>query len=130
MKRRDFLKYLGVGGAGLGIGALFRKFTKPPGAKLIPYLVPPEDMVPGVATWYSSLCTQCPAGCGLHVRVMEGRVKKVEGNPLHPINRGRLCARGQAGPQALYNPDRLRGPLKRTGERGRAEFTEITWDEA
>ncbi len=61
---------------------------------------------------------------------MEGRVKKIEGNPLHPVNRGKLCARGQAAVQALYNPDRIKGPLKRTGKRGSGEFKEITWDEA
>ena len=129
MKRRDFLKYLGVGGAGFGLGFIFKEKTKPPGAKLIPYLIPPEDVVPGVANWYASLCTQCLAGCGILVRVMEGRAKKVEGNPLHPISKGRLCARGQASLQALYNPDRIKGPLKRSSPRGGGDFTEISWDE-
>jgi anaerobic selenocysteine-containing dehydrogenase len=103
---------------------------KPPGAKLIPYLIPPEDIVPGTATWYASLCTQCGAGCGVLVKVMEGRAKKMEGNPSHPVNRGRLCARGQAALQSLYNPDRITSPLKRTGERGSGEYSKISWEEA
>ncbi len=130
MKRRDFLKYIGAGGVGGIAGYLFGKATKPPGAKLIPYLIPPEDIIPGVATWYAGVCAQCPAGCGIHARVMEGRVKKIEGNPEHPVNKGRLCARGQALPQALYNPDRIKGPMRRTGGRGKGDFTDISWDEA
>ncbi len=61
---------------------------------------------------------------------MEGRAKKIEGNPNHPVNKGRLCAIGQAGLQTLYNPDRIKGPLKRSGARGSGEYTEITWEEA
>jgi len=129
MKRRDFFKYLGIGSIGAALGFGFGKLTKPPGAELIPYLVPPEDIIPGVATWYSSLCAQCNAGCGIIVKIMEGRAKKIEGNPLHPINKGKLCPRGQAGLQALYNPDRIKGPLKRMGNRGSGDFEEISWEE-
>ncbi|MBI4950059.1 MAG: molybdopterin-dependent oxidoreductase [Deltaproteobacteria bacterium] len=130
MKRRDFLKFIGIGGVGAGAGFVLGKVSKPPGAKLIPYLIPPEDIVPGVATWYASVCTLCGAGCGTLVRVMEGRAKKVEGNPGHPVNRGGLCALGQSSVQALYNPDRITKPLKRKGPRGSGEYAEITWDEA
>jgi anaerobic selenocysteine-containing dehydrogenase len=63
------------------------------------------------------------------VRVSEGRAKKVEGNPLHPVNRGKLCARGQAILQELYHPDRVAQPLKRTGVRGSGEFQRISWTE-
>ncbi len=129
MKRRDFFKYLGIGSVGAALGFGFGKLIKPPGAELIPYLVPPEDIIPGVAAWYSSLCTQCNAGCGILVKIMEGRAKKIEGNPLHPINKGKLCSRGQAGLQALYNPDRIKGPLKRMGNRGSGDFEEISWEE-
>ncbi|MEK7772842.1 MAG: twin-arginine translocation signal domain-containing protein, partial [Deltaproteobacteria bacterium] len=129
MKRRNFLKYLGVGGAGFGLGYVFKQATKPPGAKLIPYVIPPDDVIPGVANWYASRCTQCGAGCGVVVKVLEGRAKKIEGNPLHPISRGKLCARGQAAVQALYNPDRIKGPLKRNGGNGSGSFTEISWEE-
>ena len=129
LNRRDFLKLVGVGGAGAAAGFALRESAKNPPAQLIPYLVPPEEIIPGVANWYASVCTQCSAGCGIIVRVMEGRAKKIEGNPLHPINKGKLCARGQASLQALYNPDRIKNPLKRKGERGKGEFQEITWEE-
>lgn len=130
MKRRDFLKFIGAGGAGAAAGFVLGKVSKEPGAKLIPYLVPDENIIPGVPSYFASLCTMCGAGCGVHVKVMEGRVKKIEGNPGHPVSKGRLCALGQAMPQVTYNPDRIKGPLKRRGERGSGDYIDITWDEA
>ena len=130
MKRRDFLKFIGAGGVGTGLGILFGQAIKPPGSKLIPYLIPPEDVIPGIANWYASVCTQCSAGCGVLVKVMDGRAKKVEGNPLHPISGGKLCVRGQAGLQSLYNPDRIPRPLRRKGARGTNSFEPISWEEA
>jgi anaerobic selenocysteine-containing dehydrogenase len=62
--------------------------------------------------------------------VIEGRAVKIEGNPLNPNNQGRLCPRGQAGLQILYNPDRIKGPLRRVGERGSGQWQSISWDEA
>jgi anaerobic selenocysteine-containing dehydrogenase len=101
-----------------------------PTEKLIPFLVPPDDgSVPGVANYYASSCRQCPAGCGILAKVAEGRAKKIEGNPLHPVSRGKLCARGQAALQELYHPDRIRQPMKRTGEKGSGEFEPVSWDE-
>ncbi|HEX9080384.1 MAG TPA: molybdopterin-dependent oxidoreductase, partial [Desulfuromonadaceae bacterium] len=98
--------------------------------KLIPYLVPPDEGVtPGEAIFYASSCRSCPAGCGIFVRVSEGRAKKIEGNPAHPVNRGKLCPLGQAALQELYHPDRLARPLKRTGPRGKGEFKPVSWDE-
>ncbi|MDO8690258.1 MAG: molybdopterin-dependent oxidoreductase [Dehalococcoidia bacterium] len=90
----------------------------------------PEDMVTGIDNWYATICRMCPAGCGIIVRVMEGRAKKIEGNPDYPVNRGKLCARGQAGLQVLYHPDRIQGPLRRTGERGSGRFEPVSWDTA
>ncbi len=85
----------------------------------------PDDMVIGKPTWYASTCRECPAGCGILAKNREGRVIKVEGNPQHPINRGRLCMRGQASLQAVYNPDRIKLPLLREGDRWRSiTFTE------
>ncbi|MGA3223742.1 MAG: molybdopterin-dependent oxidoreductase, partial [Acidobacteriaceae bacterium] len=108
--------------------------------------IPEEELIPGIATWKPSVCTLCSSGCGLQVRVMQGEAevvrhgqqglikmglaKKLEGNPQHPVNRGKLCARGQAGLQVLYHPDRITHPIKRTGARGSGEFQEITWDDA
>src|SRR6266702_1008610 len=126
MNRRKFLKVLGVTGAGAatlsacGIGP-------EPTEKLIPYLVQPEDQIPGTATYYASTGRECAAGCGIHVRVREGRALKIEGNPESPINAGRLCARGQAALQGLYTPDRIKRPMARNAAGG---FDTIGWDEA
>ncbi|MEX0843527.1 MAG: molybdopterin-dependent oxidoreductase, partial [Gemmatimonadota bacterium] len=123
IKRRDFLKVLGVSGAGAGLVGCSTDQVE----KLIPYVTPPEEITPGVATWYSTVCGECPAACGVWVRTREGRAVKVEGNPHHPVSGGALCARGHASLQGLYNPDRLEGPVRR-GEDG--EFQPIAWDEA
>jgi anaerobic selenocysteine-containing dehydrogenase/Fe-S-cluster-containing dehydrogenase component len=125
MNRRRFLKVLGVTGGG---AAVLSGCSTDKAEKLIPYIVPPDNQVPGIATWYATTCRECPAGCGLHVRVREGRAVKVEGNPDHPVNGGRLCARGQASLQGLYNPDRIRAPMARSTTTG--EFAPITWDDA
>lgn len=89
-----------------------------------------EDTLTSFDNWYASTCRGCDAGCGVIVRVIEGRAKKVEGNPDHPLNLGKLCARGQASVQEEYHPDRIEGPLRRVGERGSGNFVAISWDEA
>ena len=123
MKRRDFLKVLGV-----GTGAATAACSTGNPERLIPYVVPAEEIVPGVPTWYASTCRECPAGCGIYVETHSGRVTKVEGNPDNPISRGNLCARGQASVQGLYHPDRYPGPLTREVEILRD--TDITWSVA
>jgi anaerobic selenocysteine-containing dehydrogenase len=125
MKRRTFLQLSGMTAAGAMLSG-----CQSANEKLIPYLVPPDEGVtPGRANYYASSCRACPAGCGILVRVSEGRAKKIEGNPAHPVNRGRLCARGQAILQELYHPDRVAHPLKRSGPRGSGEYTKISWEE-
>ncbi len=124
MDRRRFLTVLGVSGAGT---AALSGCSTAKVEKLIPYLVQSEDQVPGLPTWYASTCTECSAGCGLHVKTREGRAIKLEGNPEHPVNAGTLCARGQAGLQGLYNPGRLTGPMQRNAAGG---FDPIEWDAA
>jgi anaerobic selenocysteine-containing dehydrogenase len=89
-----------------------------------------EDVLSAYENWYATTCRQCNAGCGLIARVVEGRAKKLEGNPDHPVNRGKLCARGQAGVQEQYHPDRLQGPLRRRGPHGAGTFSPTTWDPA
>ncbi len=121
--RRRFLTVLGV--TGVGTAALSGCSTGKV-EKLIPYLVQDEDQVPGIPTWYASTCTECAAGCGLHVKTREARAIKLEGNPAHPVNAGTLCHRGQAGLQGLYNPGRTRGPMAREGSARK----DISWDDA
>lgn len=129
INRRDFLKLVGAGSVGVGGGFMLRESIKHPVEHLIPDVMAPEDFSTGIATWYNSVCSMCTAGCGISVRTREGRAKKIEGNPSHPVNQGRLCALGQSGLQVLYNPDRLTGPLMQTAERGSMSFTQITWEE-
>ena len=75
-------------------------------------------------------CEMCFWRCGVLAEVSEGKVVRVEGNPDHPLTKGRLCARGNAGIQLLYDPDRLKYPMLRTGARGEGKFKRITWDQA
>jgi len=75
-------------------------------------------------------CDMCPWRCGIVVTTVDGRVCKIDGNPRDPKSRGKLCARGQAGASFLYDPDRLKTPLIRTGARGEGRFRPATWDEA
>jgi molybdopterin-containing oxidoreductase family iron-sulfur binding subunit len=99
--------------------------------KLVPYVVAPEDVIPGVDTFYATSCRECPAGCGMLARTRDGRVVKLEGNPEHPLSRGALCIRGQAAVQGLYDPDRIPGPLRRPrgGAAGAAGGGEkLSWD--
>ena len=70
----------------------------------------PEEATPGIPTWYASVRKDCPCGCGILVKTRESRPIKLEGNPDHPLNRGKLCARAQASVLSLYDPDRLRAP--------------------
>ncbi len=107
---------------GLAAGCSPRAATQ----RLIPFLVPPDDIVPGTPLHYRTVCRECPAGCGVTARTREGRAVKLEGNPEDPIGRGALCARGQAGIQALYHPDRFKGPQRR-GLDGKLQ--PFTWDE-
>ncbi len=140
MERRDFIKISALTGVVAGLDA-----CRAPDKQLIRF-IPEEDLIPGIATWKPGICTLCSAGCGLDVRVMQGDAhvvrngeqglikmglaKKLEGNPNNPVNHGKLCARGQAGLQVLYHPDRITDPIKRTGARGSGQFQKITWDEA
>jgi len=127
--RREFLKLVGAGSIGVGAGFKLRESIKHPQEYLIPHVMAPEDFSTGIATWYNTVCSMCSAGCGISVRTLEGRAKKIEGNPSHPVNQGRLCALGQSGLQVLYNPDRIIGPLLQTGKRGSMSFAQITWEE-
>jgi anaerobic selenocysteine-containing dehydrogenase len=75
-------------------------------------------------------CGICQIGCGVLAYISEDRVVAVEGDPDHPLNRGKLCPKGMASLEYLYHPDRLRQPLKRIGKRGEGKWAAIGWDEA
>jgi anaerobic selenocysteine-containing dehydrogenase len=140
MDRRHFIKLTAISGTTAALTACGN-----PENQVIRF-IPEDELVPGIATWQPSVCPLCSAGCGVIARVMEGDAevfrngqagvirmglaKKLEGNPEDPISQGKLCARGQAGLQITYHPDRLDKPRKRSGERGSGQFVDISWDEA
>jgi len=102
--RRDFFRFSGLGfAAGLAIGCKSKVVEK-----AMPYLNAQEGLTPGVAQWYATTCQGCSAGCGMLARSRDGRPVKLEGNPDHPLNRGGLCAIGQAQTRGLYDPTRLK----------------------
>src|ERR1700683_3012205 len=110
ISRRAFIKLAATATAATAIPG-----CEPAARKLIPYVVPDENVVPGVPSFFATTCNECPAGCGMVARIREGRVLKLEENPADPIGQGALCARGQAALQGLYNPDRLGHPPGRGG---------------
>jgi len=121
LDRRDFLKLVGA-----TTGAAAAAGCSDPVENLIPYVIQPEEFIPGIAVDYASTCQECTAACGLHVTTREGRPIKLEGNPDHPINQGTLCARGQVGLGRVYHPDRYSGPKVR-GSNG---LGDISWQDA
>ena len=110
MNRRDFFKIVAASGASAAVAGC-QQTTE----NILPLVVPNEQLVPGVASWFATVCRECPAGCGVIARNREGRVVKLEGNPDHPVNLGALCVRGQAALQGLYHPERFAGPQAREG---------------
>jgi anaerobic selenocysteine-containing dehydrogenase/Fe-S-cluster-containing dehydrogenase component len=117
MERRAFFKVL----AGTGMAAATSGCT-PVAERLLPQVVPNDQIVPGVPAFFATVCRECPGGCGALAENHDGRVTKLEGNPDHPQSRGALCARGQAAVQGLYHPDRFDGP--------RLDGKPVSWDEA
>ena len=103
---------------------MIRRTTKRPSE-------PSVDLSPAVADEVKpTTCYMCACRCGIRVHLKDGRIRFIEGNRAHPVNRGVLCAKGSAGIMQQYSPARLRQPLLRTGPRGAGEFREIEWEQA
>lgn len=122
--RRDFLFIGGATLAGVTLGEAGRRALARGDERL------QSRRGPGVERWAPSVCRECPAACGVRVRLVDGVPVKLEGNPSCPIARGRLCAKGQAALEGYFDPDRLVGPARRAGRRGEHRWEPITWDAA
>ncbi len=127
VRRRELFKLFGKTSVALGTLALLESCVrKPEPEKLLPYLNVPENIIPGVPYWFATVCSGCPAGCGILVKTEDAIPRKIEGNPDHPISGGKTCARGQAIIHQLYSPDRLKFPL----ERKKGELARTSLDSA
>lgn len=122
VSRREFLTIMGASMAMASFACARR-----PVNKIIPYVVQPQEVTPGVALHYASTCRECAKGCGVLVKTREGRPIKLEGNDQHPGNHGALCARGQASILNMYDPDRIKSPMKGTkgGSKASANWAEV-----
>jgi len=118
--RRDFLR-LGTLTAAAGAGLSGRRWVEKPAAPAVSPLA--EQVV-------KTTCALCPSGCGLDVRVVNGKAVKVEGSALHPLNQGVCCLKGQSSLEILYSPERIEHPRIQMGERGSGDWKEISWEEA
>lgn len=72
----------------------------------------------------------CPDTCSMLVKVQDGKVTGVQGNPVHPFTQGRLCAKTNHYQERVYHPERVLHPLRRSGPKGSGKFERISWDEA
>lgn len=122
MDRRSFLKLSGVAASASVVGACSRTSQN-----VISFVEAPNDGAnPVDGDWFATTCRECNAGCGVIVRTVNGRAKKIEGNAIHPISRGKACARSQAAVQTVYHPERLTTPMLK----GAGGFESIGWDKA
>ncbi len=119
ISRRDFLKVSTAGAAIAGTTSATAEPSRLPGRR-------GNERVELIAT----NCEMCFWRCGVLAEVKDGKVVKLQGNPNHPLTKGKLCARGNAGTQLLYDPDRLKYPQVRTGDRGSGKLKRVSWDEA
>ena len=135
MDRRDFLKFVGMASSATILSSCgVEKSTE----KIIPMVVPPEDpnWLPGEAFYTNSTCTECPANCGVSVKVVDFNPIKLEGISDHPLNDGALCMRGQSSLMRLYHPERIKSPVVpnkdglKLDQMSGGPLKSISWDEA
>jgi nitrate reductase NapA len=121
VKRRDFLKSIGVGATGL---VAYSANDRAEAARLADAA---ESVEQADLKWSKAPCRFCGTGCGVEAGVKDGRVVAVRGDQASPVNRGLLCVKGYHLPAFLYGEDRLTKPLLRNATGG---YDEISWDEA
>ncbi len=129
--RRTFMKLMGASVALAGAATI--PGCRRPDYKILAYSQkPPEDIIPGKPLFYATSMPLPGGGCeGLLVETHDGRPTKVEGNPLHPVNRGRSSVTAQASILSLYDPDRLKEPVyfNRKRDNGAGQHLPATWDD-
>ncbi len=121
ISRRKFFALLGASSAFAGIGCADYRDK----GQIIPYNNRPEGITLGKPNHYASTCSGCENACGILIKTREGRPIKIDGNPDHPINKGKVCSKGQANILNLYDPSRLQNPKVKRNNR----FVETTWKE-
>ncbi len=117
---RDYIKKIGV--SGLRRAVMGRRYL----SECEPQQISVEDEEYTVHT----ACRACISNCGCIAHVKNGRVVKLEGDPFDPMSKGKMCAKGLSGINALYHPNRNKYPLVRVGKRGSGRWRRLTWDEA
>jgi molybdopterin-containing oxidoreductase family iron-sulfur binding subunit len=122
ISRRKFLALLGASAALAGTACSDYRDK----GEIIPYNKKPEEITLGISNYYASTCTSCANACGILIKAREGRPIKIEGNPDHPVSKGKICAQGQASIMNLYDPDRLKNPKKKLDRR----FVDYKWKDA
>ena len=128
INRRNFLKFGLAGAAALALENKLLDFTR--AGELIEGGASVSRTTNASRIPIPSTCFGCEARCGILGFIEDGKLVKIEGNPRDLNNRGRTCARGQAGVNILYSPDRLLYPIKRVGLRGQGKWKRLAWDEA
>ncbi len=128
MNRRRFLKLSAATCAALASLELENKGIFRP----VPSRAAVSEGLPGSlgAKEVTSVCEMCFWRCPIVAKLKDGKLVKIEGNPKSPTNGHRVCARGNSGIQLLYDPDRMKYPMKRIGARGEGKWAKISWDEA
>jgi len=144
LSRRAFLKASGALGAFIALESFVPRVFAQKGTPSVADLVDSDPRVRMVR----STCLSCHSNCGIQAKVVDGRLLKIYGNPYHPncmedneripyetdpakvVAVGRICPKGEAGINALYDPLRIKQPLKRVGPRGSGQWQAISWDQA
>ena len=121
--RRGFLLLAGGAAGGAAVGGVTLKGI----SRINEALAPEMASYPGEERMVSSICHSCSGGCGLRVRMVGGRVIKLDGNPLYPVNRSGVCPKAQALTQWLYHPDRVLSPRRRSNPE--QQWETISWEQ-
>ncbi|HHZ1810115.1 TPA: molybdopterin-dependent oxidoreductase, partial [Escherichia coli] len=130
VSRRGLVKTTAIGGLAMASSALTLPFSRI--AHAVDSAIPTKS---GEKVIWSACTVNCGSRCPLRMHVVDGEIKYVETDNtgddnydgLHQV---RACLRGRSMRRRVYNPDRLKYPMKRVGARGEGKFERISWEEA